>query len=707
MIHLLWLSLAVPIVVHLVHRRKARLVPFSTLRFLQMVDQRVARRQRLKELLLLALRLVLLTTVIGALYRPMVRSAAFGGDVPTAVAILLDNTYSMRAEQGGISCFARARKAALDVLDGLRVGDAAVLVPFDSPGQAQELSTALDRLRQQARATQCGYGTATLAAPLRLALLSLNKSPLPRKELYIITDFQRLCWTPALKELAGSFPKDLAVFLVDVGTDTAANLAVADAGFGLNVQVAGAAGELYCRLRNTGRRNVHGRLTLYLAGTRADARAVSLAPGAELTTTFTHLFTAPGVLGGAVRLESDELDADNARYFTADVLDRLPVLLVNGTPSSVPYLNETFFAELALSAPPGSGRRISPVEPKTVAADQFLKQRLDDYACVILANVPTIPELWADSLRRYVLGGGGLIIFAGDRLDASSYNAALGGPGEKGLLPAPLNAVRAADAGGWPITGVQREHPILRGIADALDTQAARVRRLFTLKQRGEDAAGTVLMRTQGGPLLVEGKAGAGTVLLFTSSLDMDWNNLAARSFYLPLLHQMVYYAGRSGGNAMHVTVGMPCVIPLPAAQDPIEVKVYGPEDPSEPIEAQEGQKEPEPAAVPTGSDGRAVFDQTGRPGLYRAVYSVDGRRHSVSFAVNVDARESQLYRIDPREARGMLGVPGARVIERPRRLAAVVRRAREGLPLWDYLFATAILIAVAESLVGNVLLRH
>ena len=79
MIHLLWLSLAVPVIIHLVHRRKAKRVLFSTLRFLRMVDRRVARRQKLKELLLLAVRLLLLAALIGALYRPMVRSSTFKG----------------------------------------------------------------------------------------------------------------------------------------------------------------------------------------------------------------------------------------------------------------------------------------------------------------------------------------------------------------------------------------------------------------------------------------------------------------------------------------------------------------------------------------------------------------------------------------------------------------------------------------------------
>ena len=134
MIHLLWLSLAIPIIIHLVHRRKAKPMPFSTLRFLQMVDQRVARRQRLRELLLLALRMLLLAALIGALERPMLHSGSFkGAGLPTTVAILLDDTASMQAVKQGSSAFSRARDGALQVLDGLKNEDSAVVTLATRP----------------------------------------------------------------------------------------------------------------------------------------------------------------------------------------------------------------------------------------------------------------------------------------------------------------------------------------------------------------------------------------------------------------------------------------------------------------------------------------------------------------------------------------------------------------------------------------------
>jgi len=705
MIHLLWASLAIPIVIHLVHRRKAKRVPFSTLRFLRMVDQRVARRQRLKELLLLALRLLLLAALIAALYRPMIRSATFkGSDVPTAVAVVLDNTYSLRASSRGAMRFGRARQAVADILDGLGKGDAAVLVPFDAQDEAPpELTTGLAHVRDELKAMECGYGTAELAGPLRRALAALERSTLPRKELYVVTDFQRLCWTPALAELQDAFPADMPVFLVDVGGEVQENLAVTSVEFGVNVQVAGAASQIYCRLLNTGSRNVEQNLGLFLNGEKVAEREVSLAAGAEATVVFSHVFGRSGQFAGELRLGPDELGPDDSRYFTVNVLESLPVLLVNGDPSTVPYLNETFFLELALSAPAAGGKTVSPVRAETVTAADFLEHRLDDYGCVILANVPRLPDLWAGRLRRYVEGGGGLIVFAGDRVDPASYNTALAGDGGESLLPALLGEVRRADedatGGGFRIRRLDRQHPILRGVADAIDTGAARVERFFSVTPQAE--GGAVLAELDAGPLLLEKKTGAGSVILCTSSADLDWNNLPARSFFLPVLHQMVYYAGRPATGDREVAVGSPYAAELPPSDEPVQVGFFGP--------AADGEDEPVelPGAGSTDEPGRAVLKETARPGVYRVVYTSGDEKHEELFAVNVETRESELDRIDSEEARRMVGARNARVVSDPDGLTMLVRREREGLPLWNHLFALAILLAVAESFVGNVLLKH
>ncbi|MCK4284189.1 MAG: hypothetical protein KAX44_07720, partial [Candidatus Brocadiae bacterium] len=414
----------------------------------------------------------------------------------------------------------------------------------------------------------------------------------------------------------------------------------------------------------------------------------------------------------------DELDADNARHFTVTVLDKLPVLLVNGAPSAVPYLNETFFLELALGAPAAGGKTVSPVQTKTVTPAEFLNQRLDDYGCVVLANVPAPTELWMDRLRRYVLGGGGLIIFAGDHVDSPAYNAAFAGSQEEVLLPALLGEVRdsteSGAEGGFRIRRLDRQHPVFLSLAEAIDTHAARVKRFLATTPHGE-GRGAALADLDAGPLLLEKKAGAGTVILCTSAADLDWSNLAARSFFLPVLHQMVYYVSRSATRGHSVTVGMPYSLELPPSDAPVEVKVFGPQQQSptgaaaSPGAEREGEEEPLAVLAADADEGahKVTFRRTRRPGIYRAVYTIGNQEHRHLFAVNVESRESELDRIEPQEAQRVLGAPNSKVVPDPQRLASLVRREREGLPLWNHLFVLAILLAVAESFVGNAVLKH
>jgi hypothetical protein len=705
MLHLLWLSLAIPVLIHLVHRRKAKRVPFSTLRFLRMVDQRVARRHRLKELLLLAVRILVLAAVIGALYRPMIRSATFKGVyVPTAAAIVLDNTYSMQAVSGGMTRFDRARSAAVRILDALKRGDSAVIVPFDAPDRRPaEPETGTARLKEAAAALECGYGTADAAAALRQAVQSLTLSNSPRKEMYVITDFQRLSWSAALAGAAGALPPDVPVFLVDVGGPVQHNLALEEAAYGLNAQVAGAAAELFYTLRNTGLADEEKELALFVNGQKVADRQVKLAAGGRSSGSFSHLFSRQGAADVEVKLMPDELAADDVRYVTTTVRDALPVLLVNGDPSAVPHLSETFFLELALRAPARGGRSASPFRQTVVTGADFLAARLDDYACVVLANVPRLPDLWAERLRRYVEGGGGLVIFTGDRLDADSYNSSLAPAGQEPLLPAPLGEVKENEDG-FRIRSLAAAHPALKAVAEHLHMERARVTRFHALSQGEGPGAAPALIELDAGPLVVERKVGAGRVILWATSADLDWNNLPARAFFLPLLHQLICYVGRAAAGTEQHQVGLPYVLELPAELGPTEVSFYGPRT------AKDSGRE-EPLSVVTsaveGGANRAAFAGTGRPGIYRAVWTAAGTEQVRRFAVNVEPGESDLARVDPDEAAQAIGAAHAKVVADLAKLEAVIRRERDGLPLWDDLFALAMALAVAEVFVGNVLLKH
>ena len=360
MIHLLWLSLAIPIIVHLVHRRKAKPMPFSTLLFLRMLDQRVARRQRLREFLLLAARLAVLAALVGALERPILKSLnSRGGGVPATAVILLDNSGSMQAVSQGSSAFERAKGAALQVVDGLKSEDTAALVLSDPGAEKAPVSTSdLAGLRTRVAALECGYGGGELGSPLQRAVELLEKSPNPAKELYILTDLQRSAISPAIKEIAARIPREVPVYLVDAGAETPCNLAVTRLDAGLAVHAVGAPFGLSCRVENTGSRSATGgTLSLIVDDEKVAEQPVAAVPGGAQTLLFRYAFKSAGVHTGRVELSPDGCPSDDRCYFTIPVLEKLPVLLVDGAPSSCGISTARFSCA---SRSRGMGRRGPP-----------------------------------------------------------------------------------------------------------------------------------------------------------------------------------------------------------------------------------------------------------------------------------------------------------------------------------------------------------
>ena len=125
----------IPVFVHLIHRRKARVVHYSTFRFLRISVQRTRRRKYIEDMSLLAVRVAVLLLIAVGLARPALSSLAtlWGRGRTAAIAIVLDNSASMAVVDGGRPRFETARQAAEQVLTRLRQGDQVALLPTGGP----------------------------------------------------------------------------------------------------------------------------------------------------------------------------------------------------------------------------------------------------------------------------------------------------------------------------------------------------------------------------------------------------------------------------------------------------------------------------------------------------------------------------------------------------------------------------------------------
>ncbi len=521
---------AVPLVLHLLFRRKAPRVDIGSIRFLKVAIKDNAHRRKVRRWLLLAAR-VAAALLLGALFARPVRPVPEVPGEEREVVVLLDRSASMGAGGPAGPAFPRAKAAIKALLAGEPAGTAVHLALFDDSGVTPVPAADLGRAT-----TTNGRAGTDFARGLAWARDRVVASRRKARRVHLFTDLQRSGLGRPAPE---PFPDGVAVEVIDVGRTLAGNLAVDDVR-PLRTEVRPGEGpELAARVFNAGSfaaREAQVRLVLEGPGGRVEqARTIAVEGGSRREVRFVPPIAKPGLYRGYVEvIGGDDLPFDDRRWVAFEARRPETILLVDGDPGSTVYGDETYYLEATLRLRvPGSGPSATPFEARRVDGDAW--PDLAGTRVVVLANVEAVPRDAAGRLRTFVAAGGGLIVFGGDRVAAGAY----GSLRDAGLLPAEVAGM--AD-GPFRLDRWEPDHPLLRPFADP---QHGDLRTLaFSRALRLNPATGSVVLAsTSGGlPLLVESTVGKGRVLQLALAADKDWGDWSIHRLYLPLVHQIMGY---------------------------------------------------------------------------------------------------------------------------------------------------------------------
>ncbi len=476
-------AVSIPIIIHLLNRRRFRVVEWAAMRFLLTAQRKNARRMRLEQLILLALRcciaLLLLLAMASvtpwaeSLWRTLNPAGGKGmlvGGARMHRILVLDGTLSMSLKAGDKTLFDRAKEFAEQVVEEGAGGDGFSVVLLASPPRrvVPEPSEDARKVISEIRNLRMTHGEGDLAGTLSTVAGLLRASPgkFPAKEVYFLTDLQRSGWisarpgdlTPALQ--AFQELKAKAIF-VDLGRDGISNLAVTGLEMGDPVVTTQGKVPIIASLFNHGdtRDEVAVRLFVGKAKSGADEKPCQLREVAANTVrcrrneqtpvTFTYRFPAPGDYVVQVQVAHDELELDDVRSAVVRVKNTVPVMVVNGKPASEAFDRASEWVRVALNpfdegrdAPPGIVAR-----PKVLSQSQFADEKLGDltnYDAVFLCDVPRLNPAEVRRLEAHVRRGGAVIVGMGEQVDLGAYNDTLYRDGH-GLLPARLISKESAD----------------------------------------------------------------------------------------------------------------------------------------------------------------------------------------------------------------------------------------------------------------------
>jgi hypothetical protein len=534
-------ALAIPIIIHLMFRHRARPIDLGTLQFLKIVLRDSAKRRRLKRWVLLALRIACVALLAFLFARPyMLASEPAAGD--RLIVVLLDRSASMGL-RGGNRPIDEAMAEARRVMGRASQGTQLEAATFDRAIYPLSKPTDLATMTQEPTAGSTDYGTAMAWA--RDLLVRARKAV---KELHILTDLQRSGLDRGQSVI---LPAGIDVHLRDFGRAFPKNVAVTGIAISPSTVRPGESVTVTASVQNASPLPISKcpvQLHLVAGKAQRDAKAtVDLEGGATASATFKLDGLAEGVWRGQVETSvPDDLPFDDRRYLAVSVAPPARLLLVDGDPRRAPYESETYFLQAALRlATTGEHYAKSPFDVRTVdLVGSSELPELSKTEAVVLANVEELGAGDAKRLGDFVERGGGLLVFTGERVRPGSTKAleAAGlGVGEV------EGALRATDIP-WRLERWDKEHPVFQPFADPEHGDLRRPAFTAITQIKPNQEARVLAWFRAGQPALLERTKGRGKVLWFASACDRAWGDWPRGRMYVPMIHQMVaYVAGLSG----------------------------------------------------------------------------------------------------------------------------------------------------------------
>ncbi|MGC4032739.1 MAG: BatA domain-containing protein [Tepidisphaeraceae bacterium] len=647
------LLVGIPIAIHLLNRRRYKVLDWAAMQFLLAAMKKNRRRLKFEQWLLLVVRCLVIGLMGLALARPAGcdRStlARLAGRSATLHVIVVDNSYSMAYEAdraGAKTNFDQAKKLAKKLVDGFSAGgDAVVLITAAKPATAvlaeptydlAAVSAAIDRVPQ-------AWAGTDLAGAFELARrVAETKTEWPTKTLDILSDSTASAWRgdqSAAIESVGAKLGDYRIRHFNLSLPNALNAAVLDVSPTTNLVRSRFANDFRATARSFG----GGLESSLLWSLNGDSLPGGSAVALDAQTPPQTQSNAQIATGGAAVLSArlsaeDRLPVDNVRYRTLDVAAEMRVLIVEGRRGATALDGSGAFLELALS-PPALSANQGRASDSYIKADRISDielggKPLDDYRAVLIADVAQIAPTTADALKNYVTAGGTLVWFTGEQVQRESYNAALV---PRGLLPGPLAQRKSGPGVTFAFNPAGNNHPLLAAFAN-LDKSGLDTAQAFSYWQASltpELKVQTVLAYQSASPgspgdaAVTLHQIGDGRVVFFASSADAEWTDFPAKPAYVALMHEILAGTISGGARWMNLTVGDRLVLPpgsrvtgTPTLLDPATQL-------SQPLEQTARQ------------DGLSVYQS--RPIDKPGVYTLNTGQATLPISVNVPSDEADL----------------------------------------------------------------
>lgn len=523
------LAAGIPILIHLLNLRKLKKIEFSTLAFLKELQKTKIRKIKLKQWILLALRVLIIIFLVLSFARPTLESvdiSAAASKAKTSSVFILDDSYSMSLINDNGSNFNKSKEIISTLLNDLQEGDEALIIPTTNPFDKNELTSNRTLLETELDLVEISKGKNHLPESINESLKYLSQSQNLNKEIYLFTDLQQ-------NNIDNDFQfeiqnvSDARIYIFNFVNSDKGNLGITE--FSLNNQLIEKDKPISFSsiIANSSQKNVESIASLFINGKRSAQKSLSIQPGESELINFETTLTEDGLINAELTIEDDDIIEDNEAFISLLVPEAIKVLLIYDNQSDAAFIESALQNDITKNK----------VLLKKYSSDNVFSSLISETDVVIYIGEKIKTAELINSERRK-----NLILFPPSNSNQNSYNGFL----SRINLPNRFNKIELRD-NTIQFDEIDFEHPIFGGLFNEDEKPSVNSPSITKYYKSSSNLNGKrIISLIDKSPLIYESSNENITMINFNLSPVLSWSDFPLKSLFAPIIIRSIFYLSSS-----------------------------------------------------------------------------------------------------------------------------------------------------------------
>lgn len=525
-------AIAIPIIIHFFNFRTHKTVYFSNVAFLQNIEQETKSRNRIKDLLILLMRILTIIALVFAFAKPVKYNdnKIVTDKCGNNFGIYIDNSFSMTTSDGEAANIDNAKSLATDVVSSFSQSANYLFLTNEISSEQQHfyIKDIAQNFISQTNISPIFRKTSFVIDKFRNLFNSLT--PDCNNNLFIISDFQKNTFDPD----NFNFDTNTNVFLLPVIPYETSNLFIDSVWFLSPYHLSNASDSITVRIKNNSDLDfTNQQIKLFINDTLKTLSTFNISAHEELDFKLIFTNTELGFIQAKVSIDDYPITFDNDLYFSYYIAPKVNILLVEG--KTQPYL-QNFYADDKY------------FDLHVVSEDELQISEIFDYQAVIFASVNDFSSGFTSELKNYAQNGGIITIIPNLNADFTTLNLA--------LLDFDLPQFLVVDTVNYLVKNIDLQSYIYKDAFENIrqNSDFPVVYEHLKFKPSTFSNYNGMLKLENNDELLVSKDIGDGTVYLFTSEMLPQSGNFMLNPVSVPTFYNIPVF--KKDNNQIYQTIG-------------------------------------------------------------------------------------------------------------------------------------------------------